>query len=64
MANVTIINETALETLLYLLARDRLPIGAIEADLQKAIDAGGKPVAFSNPHLHAWACDVISRLQG
>ena len=49
--------------LLYLLARDALPL----SDLERIVDtvaASGKPIAFTNGWLAQWAKDARNRMNG
>ena len=55
----------ALVTMLYLLARDELPLGTVTGLVQEASrpqDFDDQPVRYSNPHLAAWARDMAERI--
>ena len=52
--------------LLYLLARDHLPVGTITAVIRELEGAPirGEGFVFTNEHLAAWAAQMIDRLDG
>ncbi len=48
---------------LYILGRDELPLGAIEAIIARHVELHpGKDVKYSNPHLEAWAREAAERI--
>lgn len=54
-----------LEVFFYLLGRDALPLGQVEALIERMRSPGPTgAVAFSNPHLAAWAKAQAHRFTG
>lgn len=56
--------HTGLVSFLYILLRDKLPAGVVEALVIDHVEkTDGKVVKFSNPHLQAYAEELAGRIE-
>lgn len=56
-------SDDPLVSFLYLLARDKLPVGSIERLLQEVAQDNAKTITYTNGWLAAWAQNAAQRLQ-
>lgn len=61
MEPLTLANDR-IECFLYLLLRDKLPAGQVEALVRESEKANDATITYSNPHLAKYAQDLAARM--